>query len=308
MNQLTFTQAIDGYLLAANARRLSQNTLNDYTLTFRKFIDHLGSDPPIESITPKDIEAFLASQNSVSKKTLLNYHIGLSALWTWCVEEELVKEHIVQKVRRPRPEKKDIRPYTQAEIQAMLNALKKSKPYTRPGKKESTHSLQAGERNKAIIYLLLDTGLRVSELCSLKIHQIDVRNQRLTVMGKGSKQRTIPFSARTGQILWRYLAARPQDTAGDYLFTTLQGRKMARTRVLQMLIRLGERAGIHGVDCHRFRHTFAINYLRNGGDPYTLQIILGHSTMEMVKNYLSVAQADLDRNHKLASPVDNWRL
>jgi len=65
---------------------------------------------------------------------------------------------------------------------------------------------------------------------------------------------------------------------------------------------------VEGVNVHRFRHTFAINYLRNGGDPWSLQMMLGHSTMEMVKNYLALAQADLEKNHKLASPVYNWML
>ena len=83
---------------------------------------------------------------------------------------------------------------------------------------------------------------------------------------------------------------------------------MDRDRLLKALISIGKRAGVKGVNVHRFRHTFAINYLRNGGDSWSLQMMLGHSTMEMVKNYLALAQADLEKNHKMASPVDNWRL
>ena len=69
-----------------------------------------------------------------------------------------------------------------------------------------------------------------------------------------------------------------------------------------------KREGVIEANVHRFRHTFAINNLRNGGDPWSLQMMLGHSTMEMVKTYLALAQADLEKNHKIASPVDNWRL
>jgi site-specific recombinase XerD len=74
------------------------------------------------------------------------------------------------------------------------------------------------------------------------------------------------------------------------------------------IVRKGERARLLDVNIHRFRHTFPINYLRNCGDPYSLQRLLGHSAMEMVKTYLSIAQADLDNSHKLASPVDIWHL
>lgn len=76
----------------------------------------------------------------------------------------------------------------------------------------------------------------------------------------------------------------------------------------KLLVRIGSRAGGRKVNVHRFRHTFAINYLRNGGDPWSLQMMLGNSTMEMVKTYLALAQADLVKNHKIASSVDNWLL
>lgn len=127
-------------------------------------------------------------------------------------------------------------------------------------------------------------------------------------MGKGSKERSIPFCARTGQVLWKYLATRRDEHANAFLFVTSEGGPMDPDRMLKLLYGVGKRAQVEAVHPHRFRHTFAINFLRNGGDPWSLQMILGHSTMEMVKTYLALAQADLDQSHKLASPVDHWRL
>jgi site-specific recombinase XerD len=75
-----------------------------------------------------------------------------------------------------------------------------------------------------------------------------------------------------------------------------------------MLQNLGERAGVDDVHPHRFRHTFAIEYLRNAGDPWTLQRLLGHSTMAMVSRYLNLAQQDLKDAHARSSAVANWRL
>ena len=308
MNKITFSQALNGYALYFNARHLSKNTFNDYFNTYNKFLDFLGEDPPITRIKSKDIEAFLADQGHLSNKTLLNYHTGLSALWTWFVKEEMVKEHIVQRVDRPKPEQPDIKPYSKSDVSALLNVLKKSISYYRPGKQESSHTLSTADRNRAIILLLLDTGLRASELCGLRIHQTDLRNREIVVMGKGSKERILPFCARTGQAIWRYLASRKDDRADDFLFETELENPFDRFYLRRMLYRIGRRAGVQKVGVHRFRHTFAINYLRNGGDPFSLQRMLGHSTMEMVKRYLNIVQADLTKNHKLASPVDNWRL
>ena len=83
---------------------------------------------------------------------------------------------------------------------------------------------------------------------------------------------------------------------------------MRRDVLIKLLVRMGQRAGVANVHPHRFRHTFAINFLRNGGNAYALQMMLGHSTMEMVKRYLALAQADVEAAHRQASPVANWRL
>jgi len=92
------------------------------------------------------------------------------------------------------------------------------------------------------------------------------------------------------------------------VFVTSTGNRLDRRFLRTHLHRLGERADIHGVHPHRFRHTFAIEYLRNRGDVYTLQAMLGHTTLDMVKRYLLLAQADLETAHATASPIDNWQL
>jgi site-specific recombinase XerD len=306
-DQITFSQAIEGFELACLARRLSRHTLRDYKTTFKKFSAWLDFDPPIDQVTHHQVERFLAEQ-PVSAKTVLNYHTGLSALWTWSTAEDITAHHILRRVERPSPEKRAIIPYTEADIKAMLASLASSRPYGRPGKRTSTHSLPHQERNRAAILLLLDTGMRASELSELSIHQLDLKNRRCRVFGKGAKERSLPISPNTAQALWRYLQTRRSERAGAPLFATANGSTITRDRLFKLLQTIGARAGVQDVTVHRFRHTFAITYLRNGGDPWSLQVMLGHTTMDMVRKYLAIAQADLEARHSIASPVANWNL
>jgi integrase/recombinase XerD len=157
--------------------------------------------------------------------------------------------------------------------------------------------------------VLVDTGIRASELSGLNLRNIDIKAGHLTVMGKGDKERQIYFSARTGQALWRYLRTRTDTRPDDPVFLSSGRRRLNRNDLAQTLNNAGKRAGIHNsVHPHRFRHTFAIQYLRNGGDVYTLQRILGHSTLEMCRRYLKLASVDLEGAHRRASPAENWRL
>ena len=280
MKKIPLSKAIEGFLIACQARQLSPHTIDDYTRTAKMFLNHVG-DTSISEITSVQVSAFLASRSTkVGKKTILNYHIGLSALWTWAIREGFTERHIIHNVEKPKPKKIVIQPFTEVEIRALLSAI-----------------LYDPDRNRAIILLLIDTGARASEICSLKKSDIDLVSKHIKVLGKGDKERRIPFSSRTSSAIFQHLATNDGDPF-----------KMSRTGLAQYLRRLGKRAGIEDTHPHRFRHTFAITYLRNGGDPYTLQEILGHSTMEMVKAYMAIAQIDIDSAHKRASPVEIWKL
>ena len=306
MDQLSFSKIVEGYELYAKARRLSPHTLADYHNTYRKLSLHLAVDPPFNHITHQQIEGFLAAQ-TVSKKTLLNYPTCLSALWTWAIGESYAERHILHDVDPPRPERRAILPYTEKDLRLMLEAVGRSRPYNNHGVLTS-HTLPNALRNRAIILLLLDTGIRAEELVGLAMGDLDLKNQRLKVFGKGDAERLVPYSSRTAQAIWKYLATRVDDRPIAPVFATEHETPLDRHDLRKRLVEIGRRAGVSGVGVHRFRHTFAINYLRNGGDVYTLQMILGHATLEMCKRYMRLAASDLDSQHKIASPVMNWRL
>ena len=169
----------------------------------------------------------------------------------------------------------------------------------------------------AIILLLLDTGIRCTELCELTIDKVDLASGSARVRSKGrmnrgeGKERLVRFSGTTSRALRRYLSERgaldPKHRKAP-LFTDRDDRPFHRKYLAKHLLRLGQRAGVTNVHAHRFRHTFAIRYLKNGGDIYTLQDLLGHTSLEMVRRYLHIAQVDVEDAHRRASPVENWRL
>lgn len=310
---LALSQAMEGFFLECQARRLSPATVADYRNGLNKFTAWLRVDARLSQISADDVRRFLAEVRGrdgrpLSKKTILNYHIALSALWTWAVAEGHADRHVVREAPKPKPQKPAVSPLSEDDVRRLFGALEQSRRYRRPGKRTCANRRPTALRDRAILLLLLDCGLRASELCDMAIKDCDVRNQRVYVWGKGSKERVLPISAATTKAIWRYLQGRETARVSEPLFVQLDGTRYNRTALRQLLIRLGERAGVMDCHPHRFRHTFAITCLRNGMNAYALQMALGHSTMEMVRVYLEIAQADLDAAHRQASPVANWGL
>jgi site-specific recombinase XerD len=324
--EIFLSQAIEKFLLDKEIEGASPYTIRNYRLSLRRFSAYLEDDPPLLSIETDQARNYIRHFQTTqlvpdgiaprfievpSPKTVLNEYTALASFWSWAVAEGYTEYHIIQPIKPPRPSEPNIDPLTQADFQALLKATDfttswKTKPRTRSNRPEILRV-----RDRALLLFLLDTGVRAAELCRLRVTDLDLKNGSATITGKSrlnsgqGKVRVVHFGRSTRKALWEYLTIREANPEAP-VFATTGGSFLDRRHLGRHIKRLAERAGIKGVSPHRFRHTFAINYLRNGGDIYTLQSILGHTSLDMVRRYLRIAEADCADAHRRASPVDNW--
>lgn len=164
-----------------------------------------------------------------------------------------------------------------------------------------------GARNYAMLVTLLDTGLRASELANITLGNLDLTEGFIKAMGKGSKERIVPIGKFVRMTLWNYIERiRPRYDGSDnnYLFLALGGKPMLVNTVKLFFSRLAKVSGVKRLHAHLCRHTFAINYLMNGGDIFSLREILGHTTLEMVNHYLHFTSSQITAQHHKYSPMD----
>jgi integrase/recombinase XerD len=329
---MKLSDCVKAFLLDKRVAGCSPNTIRNYSLNLDRLQDFLDGDPELADIAAGELRAFFDQlmtarfeprgvakrpARTLSAKTIKNAHTCLCSLWTWAIGEGYATTHVPREVDIPKPEKPVVEPFTVDQVKALLANLSHSLPWEKIPETQTERPRKRQLRDRAIILLLLDTGIRATELCELTIDKIDLEAGSAKVSSKGrlnrgeGKERTVRFSPSTSRAIRRYLSERDaldRRHRDAPLFTDRNDRPFARKYLAKHLKRLGERAGVDDVHAHRFRHTFAINYLRNGGDIYTLQDLLGHTSLEMVRRYLHIAQVDVEEAHRRASPVENWRL
>lgn len=307
---MDFLTAIEGYWLARR-RDFSAHTVADYSNTFKRFARHVGARHLAE-INSTDVHKFLnilKTKHKLSDKTLCNYWTGLSSFWTWA-EEELHIPHIIRgAVRRPEWRRPEIQPYSKSELFAMLAATEQAAGYRTGTGRRISGKRPTALRDRAILVTLVDTGIRASELCDLLFRDYEQDSGRLMIQhGKGDKKRTVYLGQSGQKCLWKYLASRGAIKTSDPLFTTRTGTPLQRDQLLNMITATAKRAGVSRANVHRFRHTFAISFLRNGGNVLELQRLMGHEKMDTLRIYVELAQLDLANAQQKASPADNWGL
>jgi len=211
-----------------------------------------------------------------SPATVHHYLKVAATFFRWCEDEEYLRESPARRLRLPNPQYRDIEPYTDDEVNAMLATCE--------GDIQRGHRY-LGVRNKAIISVFVDTGLRLSELAGMKLSELDPQLQQVRVLGKGNKWRTVPLNGQAKKALKTYLT-RFRMPGGDQVWLTDDGQPLSCHSVRIMIDRLKVRAGVtSGGSAHRFRHYFATRYLENGGDMNILRLLLGHATLYMVLRY-----------------------
>lgn len=311
-------------------RDFSPNTVADYTRTFTRFAAFLPADlaGDVARITHEHIDDYLADLHDagLGQKTIANHWTALSSLWTFAESKYDIPHCFRHKVLCPRVKRDQPQPYSELEIKALIRATAYNAPWR--GKPETASRRHWALRDRAIIIVLVDTGIRASELCALTLADYDPKIGQLVVRhGKGDKMRILPLGDRALDAIDDYLAARRKAPVGkrqrpgrearradlnpeDPLFATGTGSHLERYELLNMITLCAQRAEppVQGANCHRFRHTFAINYLRKYPNVYTLQRVLGHSTLDTVRLYLQLSEVDVHLAHRTASVADSWRL
>lgn len=226
--------------------------------------------------------------------TAATYHSHLRAFFHWLVSEEVVDISPLEKIKPPIARADQIQPFSAEEIEALLNAAKRSR-----------HPA----RDKAILLLGMDSGMRATEMVSLKRRDVDFDEKCCTVLGKGNKRRKVYFGIRVRKALIQYINAERHEPDDPLFFAdrgTRAGEPLTRSGLLQLMWRLGEAAAIRSKRCspHTLRHTFAVEFLKAGGNVFTLKELLGHTDLTMTNRYVSFAQADIQNQHRRFSPAD----
>ena len=253
----------------------------------RKYIEYLKTIPNQRTGNP------------VSTHTIHAHARVIRAFLHWCNKEEGLDEYVTVKATRvdmPKLEKHVIEVFSPKDIKALLKACSK----------EAYPELQ--QRSRAVISLLYETGIRASELCGLTLENVhlDTRGASyIKVMGKGKKEREVGLGASASKEVYKYIHRfRKASVNEHHVFLSRSHQPLTVYGLDQLVERISTGAGVEDCYPHKFRHTFAVNYLQAGGDLFDLARLMGHSTTEVTKLYLEAYNSTHARQ-KGISLLDN---
>jgi integrase/recombinase XerC len=301
MNKV-YEQAVQEFLSACELQKgYSPHTIETYRFALMEFLDYFkseyGVNPDINAIEPADIRPFLGylHDRGLSKKSLRVKIAAVKSFFKFAFRQSWIDRNPAAIVSTPKAEKKLPSFLQSGEIESLMDSFDPSSP--------------GGARNIAIAELLYSSGLRVSELIQLPMHDLDMHAGTVRVMGKGKKERIVPIGGKAIEALEAYIAMRSYLTSLDTakpdgkVFLSERG-KMMNPSVVYRIIRRAMNPVTESPQKspHVLRHTFATHLLDNGADISSVSEMLGHSSLSATQVYTHVSVDRLKQAYQKAHP------
>lgn len=276
-------------------RNNSASTLEYYRLSLGLFLDFVGADESVEVLDIqiyKDYVISLQASGHLKSTSINTYVRAVKAFYNWLIDEEKIGD-CSRKLKLIKQKREEIIPLTDDELQVLLNCF------------DTSDLLEL--RNKCLCLLMVDSGLRRAETVRLRCCDVDFAHNSLLVTGKGDKERLVPLGSVTVDFLRSYdeRVADRRSKRVDSFFLDRFGNSLDVNAVDLVFSKLKEVTGIQRLRCHLLRHTFATNYLLDGGDLETLRLILGHSSIAITQLYLHLANNQKILRERHNSHLDN---
>jgi len=309
---MVFEEFINRYRLSNRAEGKSEKTIQWYDDILKSFYVHLKNTGNNNGISCLNMEnareyilylrnkprfeghPFIPTQNAtLSPQTLRCHTRGLKAFSTWLFLNDYTSENRLKNLRLPKAPKILVEPLTEKDIKKITSFIDQNRP--------------TGVRNYTIFVTALDNGLRASEIAGITLGNFNSKDGYMKVMGKGAKERIVPVGEFVKMRLWHYIdKVRPESVGPEHdrLFLSREGKPITANTIKLIFTRLAKGSGVKRLHAHLCRHTFAINYLLNGGDIFSLKEILGHTTLDMVNHYLHFTGSQITAQHHKYSPMD----
>lgn len=294
---MTLKEVYDAFMLSRQLADLSPKSISAYEQFVMPFVISVGRNKPFAEVTQGDIQEYISMllKKPISKASRATYirHVKIFLRWA---DNEYRSSYNVKAVKVPKTPKRNVRIYTDAEVRQIFDAIHSGIDWV-------------DYRNKAIIALMYDSGLRQAEVCGLLRVNVSYAENLITVRGKGDKERTVPLGNLTKRFLQEYMSACPYD--GDTIFVNLCGELLSCNAVKLFISRLAASLPFE-LSSHKLRHNFATNYCldqyeMNGQvDIYRLMYLMGHEDISTTKRYLHMANEIL-ASRGCISHLDNIR-
>ncbi len=281
---ITVSALYSDFLLEQKFRNNSTRTIEYYKENLSRFFTWLQSDDIIALSIDKWKEYGIYLHETATKRNGDKYSESsiqgamraIKSFYNYGIAKGVVDDKVIRQLKLPKVHNKEERILDDDEINTLFHSIDESS--------------QTGLRNKCFIALMLDSGLRRGEIPRLNFADLDVRSKTMIIKGKGGKQRVVPMGEISATLLTDYIF-KYRENAGQQtsVFVDSSGYRCTDNLIKQVFKRIKKKANISRLHPHLLRHTFATNYIADGGDLETLRLILGHANIQTTQRYLHLA-------------------